>query len=91
MTPLLHGYQVVENTALVVPKLVERERWYRRTWKERLFSRPWRPLQWREKRLTTETEMVPDPNIYVRHGVIYCHPEVAARINEAIDRKLESQ
>lgn len=36
-----HGVTVLENVFLTEPKQIE----IRRTWAERLFSLPWRPLQ----------------------------------------------
>lgn len=51
------GMDIYENPAMVVPGKPER---VRRTWRERLFSLPWRPLQ----ATRVVIPMVPDPQIY---------------------------
>jgi hypothetical protein len=43
----------------------------KRTWKERLFTRPFRPLQ----RTRMITPKVPDTSVYVIDGVMVMHPE----------------
>ena len=49
-----------------------------RTWKERLFTFPWHPLQ--------KTKIVHEqhPAIYKHGGVIYAHPSKAAQINSML-------
>ena len=53
-----------------------------RSWKERLFSRPWRPLQTHK----TITVQVPDPHVYMLEGLrgplLICHPITAITLRE---------
>jgi hypothetical protein len=85
MNPLMfHGYKVVANPILT--KTETRE--VKRTWKERLFTRPWQPF----KVIRTESYQVPDRDVLVDkiNRVIYAHPSVVKELNEALT-KVEKQ
>jgi hypothetical protein len=43
----------------------------KRAWKERLFTRPFRPFQ----RIRMVTPKVPDTGVYIINGVMVMHPE----------------
>jgi hypothetical protein len=59
------GYKVIESRHMVVTEAIQR------TWRERLFSRPWRP--WRKTRIICK----PDPNVYILdESQIVVHPEI---------------
>lgn len=78
---LLPGMPVVTSPFVTVTRTIRRQR----SWRERLFSRPWRPT--RKWRMVTET--VPDPSIYILNGrggyrYIYCHPATAKRLEELL-------
>lgn len=82
MNPLMfHGYKVVANPILT--KTETRE--VKRTWKERLFTRPWQPL----KVMRTESYQVPDHGVVVdrRNRVIHAHPVVVKEIEAAIEKQ----
>lgn len=53
----------------------------RRTWRERLFTWPWRP--WRATRKIFI--QVPDPNFYVVGDMVLCHPAMARELRERLD------
>lgn len=81
MNPLMfYCYRVVTNPILT--KTETRE--VKRTWKERLFTRPWTP--WKVMR--TETHQVPDRDVLVDkiNRVIYAHPVVVKEMNEALNK-----
>jgi hypothetical protein len=57
----------------------------KRTWKERLFTWPWKP--W--KATLSETLYKPDENVYIvpdssGHKSIMCHPSVAAQVRASM-------
>lgn len=74
--------RVLENPLLVVdgdPVEVPR------TWRERLFSRPWRPF----KATKTVIPKVPMPSVYLTgDGTVYAHPEIAAQIRKGIPARI---
>ena len=76
MKLLYGGFEIVENQNMLVndgPPI-------KRTWRERLFSRPWRPL------VTHRQPMKPDPDFIVSHDerTIFCHPATARELRVAI-------
>lgn len=76
--PLYFGMRLVENANLLVDgKPYQR----RRGWRERLLTRPWRPLQ------ATETIIpkVPSPNFYmIGKTTVVAHPDTLARLKAAL-------
>lgn len=87
----LSSYEIVENSMLMTRTAPRR-----RSWRERLFSRPWRP--WRK----FETVYVPDPNIYKMQlpsavpgsfgansmkTIFICHPQTAGALREALEKE----
>ena len=57
----------------------------KRSWRERLFTRPWRPF----KRTKVQPIFGPDPNVYCldisgRKSFV-CHPETAEKLFAAIE------
>lgn len=82
---LYNGMKITTNPNLVVlgPPVTRR-----RTWKERLFSRPWRP--W--KSTITERPLVPDREVYCSGlDTLVMHPVVAAELRRAISNESKSQ
>jgi len=66
---MLNDMRIVTSTLLVIDgDPIEKKR----TWKERLFSRPWRPL----KKTKTIIPKVPDPKAVISNGTIIVHPAV---------------
>lgn len=57
-----------------------------RTWKERLFSWPWRPQIATRK----EVYQVPSEKIYVMGDKIICHPDFANKLREAMAERTET-
>ena len=55
--------------------------WVPRTWRERLFTLPWRPLR-KMKYMT-----VPDPALYAFRGGMVGHPATVARLRESLARE----
>ncbi len=77
------GIPIIENEILVVDGEPYQRR---RSWRERLFTRPWRP--WRATKWVVPK--IPDPNIYVSNiepwgKRIYAHPVTAQRIREHLE------
>lgn len=70
------SYAIIESDQLYETKT----RSVRRSWRERLFTRPWRP--W----IATKTisYRVPSECIYVMDDKIVCHPSVAEALRHAI-------
>lgn len=50
----------------------------RRSWRERLFSWPWKP--WVAEK--TIVMQVPDKHVYIAGNNVYCHPVIARQIRE---------
>lgn len=75
MIEYFNGVTVVENKNLTVVEAKPR------SWKERLFSWPWKP--WKKVNIT----MVPDRQVYYsKDNVVYCHPEVAKQLRMELRR-----
>jgi hypothetical protein len=70
------GMKLIESIHLTLPvtEIIDR------SWKERLFSRPWKPLEKTKKQIV----QYPDPNVYTWGDLIICHPMVALRIREEL-------
>jgi hypothetical protein len=79
----LYGMPVHADKMFVVSRTEE----VRRTWRERLFTLPWRPLR-RTKRVV---RLVPDPEVFMMDGKIFGHPatidEFVRKANEQLRRK----
>ena len=75
----LCGYTVIENPALTQPE----EKTGIRTWRERLLSRPWRPL----RATKVVIDQVPSREFYVCNETrrIVMHPAMKAEVMRAID------
>lgn len=70
------GLTVIENPMLTVPGEPQE---VRRTWRERLFTKPWRPRQ----ATKTIVPQVPDQKIYyISKDRAIMHPEVAKRVRD---------
>lgn len=79
MNPVMfRGYRVVADPILTTTETRE----VKRTWKERLFSLPWRPF----KTTHTHSYQVPDSYVVVDklNRVIYAHPVVVKEIGAAV-------
>jgi hypothetical protein len=80
--PFAPQYQFFEDWNMVVPTGKYNDIVVRRSWKERLFSLPWRP---REKTKTIQIpEIIPDPNYYQIGNRIVGHPQSIRRLKDAI-------
>ena len=75
-----HSIKIVESVHLYKETIKTK----RRSWRERLFSRPWNPL----KRTKVVCERRPDPNFYFVNGLFVGHPETVARFRDMVDGKV---
>ena len=66
---------------MVECNLLTRVEAVRRTWKERVFTRPWRP--WRKIKHVTG----PDPDMMRVNGMYYGHPATVAKLRKVLDQK----
>jgi hypothetical protein len=84
------GYTLVEDMTLTVPgPIVDEDRWVRRTWKERLFSRPWKPLI-SKKQITVKVQTyLPDPQHYFIHKnkEIVGHPQTLQKLKQTTEEQ----
>lgn len=76
MNILLSGVQIVESPYM----MVSREKQVRRTWRERLFTVPWRPLRTHN----TVMEHVPNPDLVKVGHIFYGHPETVRKLRDRI-------
>lgn len=77
----VHGVRIMEDPNLVRDGA---PRYVRRSWRERLFSRPWRPLQ--RTRIVTPKE--PSPEVLrIRPGVVAMHPATAQALRESVRKE----
>jgi sporulation protein YlmC with PRC-barrel domain len=74
------GYQVT----IVTSKWITDTKEVKRTWKERLFTVPWRPLK------KTKTVVVPSDKVYMMGDIVVCHPVMESRLQEALANDLVS-
>jgi hypothetical protein len=77
--PLMYNYKLIESRFIGEQKLQTSER----TWKERLFSWPWRP--W--KKLKHFMVVIPSGDFIIDHqnGVVYAHPVDLLNLKRAIE------
>ena len=75
------GLAIRESEYLVV---ADGTRTVRRTWGERLFSRPWRPF----KATKEETVYRPDDSIYRVGQMLVCHPVTARKLKAALEKRV---
>lgn len=83
LPPLPPPIRFSESVTLTVPGPIEI---VARTWRERLFSLPWRPLQ-----ATRQVQTyVPDPNVYqLGNGLVVGHPVTIARLRAKLSTQQE--
>ncbi len=72
----LGGMTIIESPFLTK----EEQEIVPRTWRERLFTRPWRLFE----KTKTVTVRVPDPDLYSVAGMVYGHPVTVARLRESL-------
>lgn len=79
MPPAPPPIRFTENINLTVPGPLKT---VPRTWRERLFSLPWRPLQ-----ATRQVQTyVPDPNVYrLENGMVVGHPVTIAQLRSKLE------
>lgn len=81
----LFAINIIENPALVeagTPIHI------RRSWKKRLFSRPWKPLQ----ATIVKIPMIPIRRIYrLPTGALIMHPEIAKELRQAMSQLITQQ
>jgi hypothetical protein len=70
------GFRIIESKWMVVPEV----RVIKRSWIERLFSRPWTPLT----RVRHETVNVPLRTVYRNKDMLIMHPEIAREIRSIL-------
>jgi hypothetical protein len=71
----INGYPVILNPFMTMVRVTMRDR----TWRERLFTRPWRP--WLK---VTHTEVImPSDECYVVNGHLVMHPEMLRTLRNA--------
>lgn len=77
----LHGLKIITDLNLTIQDgtiIVNR------SWKERLFTRPWKPWV-----ATKEIfNIIPDPNMYFieKEGIVFAHPVTARRLYDEFDQ-----
>jgi hypothetical protein len=77
----LCGYRLVESPFCTVSE----ERLVKRSWKERLFTWPWRP--WKSTKVVEVS--VPDPNYYIVDDQVVGHPVTIAKLMEIVHERDE--
>jgi hypothetical protein len=80
---MLPNIQIIESVHLTVTV----EKTVKRTWRERMFTWPWKP--WEDTKTIQVQE--PDPKFYVmtQHGsrTIVCHPARAAQLRDELGKQ----
>lgn len=75
---MINGLRIIENPRMTVPGDPYA---VRRTWRERLLTRPWRP--WQRERWVTP--MLPSKDCYVlTNGCVVMHPETAKALRATL-------
>jgi len=72
----LAGYTITESIWCTIPQ----EREAMRSWRERLFSRPWQPF----RRTKIETIQVPNPDLFIAGTRIVGHPATIQRLMDSL-------
>lgn len=68
----LYGFEIVEAPHMVLLKSRE----VQRTWMERLFTLPWKPLE----AMKTKHYEIPNPDVIRWEGKLIMHPEVKKKL-----------
>lgn len=76
---IFNGFELRGNSLLVVSKTTLEHR----SWKERLFTLPWRPLK-KEKHVT---EWVGSNEVVRVGNVLYAHPDMIEKIKVQLSNK----
>lgn len=71
------GLRLVSNASMVIPRTTIT----RRTWRERLFSRPWTPL----KAITVTVTHEPYPEVFRIKDYLVGHPDTLAKLIEGLE------
>jgi len=71
------GYKIIEDDSMVI---TYDHYMALRTWKERLFERPWEP--WRVFKVVANTK--PDPTVLIHGDKLICHPQTAIVLREKL-------
>ena len=77
---LLNGYRVIEDPALTKPEVQK----VMRTWRQRFFTLPWRPLQ----AIKVIVNQVPSREVHIcdRTRIAVMHPAMKAEVLRSIDQ-----
>ncbi len=81
---LINGVKIIEDRNMVVdgePYEVER------TWRERLFTRPWKPL----KTVNIVIPKIPSTKVIQYDGAWIMHPAMITKLQEGIDNVHKSE
>ncbi len=85
---MLSNYKIYENKLLTISgpeQTIEHD--VRLSWKERLFSWPWKPLVKTRHYIKTFQTQLPDPNYYILGDrIILGHPETIMKLKEALKK-----
>jgi|TARA_A100001391_G_scaffold33224_3_gene17985 hypothetical protein len=71
---LVNSYRIVEDINLTETESYEKVR----SWKERLFTFPWKPLQ----KVKVCHKVVPSKEVFVTDNMLVCHPFVAQELRK---------
>ena len=78
---IINGNRFVEAPLMTEPKLIEEPR----NWKERLFTRPWRPM----KKTKFTSIQVPSRQVMCIDGTYYAHPAMIEEIRQLTLKETE--
>lgn len=71
---IINGYKIVEDVNLTETESYEEVR----SWKERLFTFPWKPLV----KSKTCYRIVPSKDVFFVDNMIVCHPMIAEELRK---------
>lgn len=77
---MIGGFRIIESTLMVKDGEPYEDL---RSWKERLFTRPWRPF----KRIKTIVPKVPSEEFYLTANGVIMHPVMAAKLKREFERE----
>lgn len=76
---VFNGVRIVTDCNMVEPGPVEE---IKRTWKERLFTRPWKPF----KTVKTIIPLVPMTKVFMHDDCWIMHPDILDELKKQLDK-----
>lgn len=84
---LFENFSCLENVNLTIPGPDQKtDHEVKRSWKERLFTLPWRPFKKTRHYVSIRETRLPDPQYYIMGRNIIAHPATMQRLRNELKK-----